>query len=110
MRTAMSLVFIALVLWFAFTVKLGTKTLAQHIDAIGATREAQDLFDGARETVNPALEEARDRIVGEHVEAPTYIEGERPPGTAEVDATSGSPGQPRVRRPAPPRPSPGSRP
>lgn len=74
-RTAISLVFMALVLWFSFTVKLGSKTLAQHMDAIGGTPEAQDLFEGARESVNPALEEAKDRIMGEHVEAPTYIDG-----------------------------------
>lgn len=70
-RTFISLVFLAGVVWFCFAVELGDRTLAQHIDQIGRTREAQDLIEGTRSAVNPMLEEAKDRVLGEHVEAPT---------------------------------------
>jgi len=64
-------VFLTGVVWFCFAVRLGDRTLAQHIDQIGRTREAQELIEGTRSTVNPMLEEAKDRVLGERVEAPT---------------------------------------
>lgn len=72
-RTAISVGFVGLCLWGAFAIPLGDKTLAEHIDAIGETPEADALLDGARGTVNPALEEFKDRILGEHVTAPTHL-------------------------------------
>jgi hypothetical protein len=76
-RTLISLVFLGGVVWFCFAVKLGDKTLAQHMDQIGRTQEAQELIEGTRSTVNPMLEEAKSRVLGEHVEAPTSAPGER---------------------------------
>lgn len=75
-RTAISIAFIACLTWFAFSVDLGPRTLAEHVDRISDTQEAQELMEGARERVNPALEEAKQRVLGEHVEAPTYIDGQ----------------------------------
>lgn len=65
-------------LWASFTVELGSRTLVQHLDRIGQTPEAQELVEGTRSTVDPMLEEAKDRVLGEHVEAPTYIESNGP--------------------------------
>ncbi len=80
-RTIVSLAVVAGAVWFSFSVHLGRKTLAQHLDAIGETSEARDLMDGARQTVNPALDEAKQRLLGEHVEAPTFIPD---PGRSEA--------------------------
>ena len=76
-RSFLSLCLLVGCLWFAFAVPLGGQTMAEHADAIGRTPEAKALLEGAREAINPALVEARDRVLGEHVEAPTYL----PPGT-----------------------------
>ncbi|MCA9684009.1 MAG: hypothetical protein KC457_17545 [Myxococcales bacterium] len=73
LHTLTSLVLLALGLWAAFAVDLGGKTFAEHIDTISETPEAQELLDGARSRINPALHDVRDRVLGEYVEAPTWI-------------------------------------
>lgn len=77
-RTAISLLFLSLLVWCSFTVPLGTRTLAEHVDRIGETREARELIQGARERINPVLEEAKGRLLGEYVEAPTYVAPDPP--------------------------------
>lgn len=73
-RTAISLLFLSLLVWCSFTVPLGTRTLAEHVDRIGETREARELIQGARQRINPVLDEAKGRLLGEYVEAPTYAD------------------------------------
>ncbi|GEM_PF-4059201 len=76
-----SLAGVGLLLWVAFAVELGDKTFAQHIDTISETPEAHQLIAGARAKINPALRDMRDRVLGEYVEAPTWIpaDGGSPP-------------------------------
>jgi hypothetical protein len=74
LRPLISLAFLAGSLWFAFSVELGGRTFAEHVDRIGQTPEAQDFVEGTRATVNPVLNEATDRMLGEHIEAPTHAE------------------------------------
>lgn len=71
MRTVLSLVVLAVVLWASCTVKLGAFTLAEHVDRIGQTDEAKALLTGARGKIAPALEDMKQRVFGEYVEAPT---------------------------------------
>lgn len=73
LRTLISVAFLVLLLWAAFTVKLGRLTFADHIDRIGQTPEAVELLDGARSRVRPALDEVKQRVLGEYVEAPTHL-------------------------------------
>ena len=73
MRSLVALALLAVALWAAFAVDLGDRSFAQHIDTISETPEAQELIEGTRATVNPALQEVRDRVLGEYVEAPTWI-------------------------------------
>lgn len=73
-RPLISLAFLGATLWFAFSVELGGRTFAEHIDRIGQTPEAHDLVEGTRSTINPVLQEATDRMLGEHIEAPTHAE------------------------------------
>lgn len=84
LRPLISLAFLVGVLWLAFSVKLGDRTFAEHIDRISETPEAHDLLEGTRATVNPVLQEATDRMLGEHIEAPTRVE----PSAATHAATS----------------------
>lgn len=94
LRPLISLAFLAGALWFAFSVKLGGLTFAEHIDRIGQTPEANDLIEGTRSTVNPVLQEATSRMLGEHIEAPTQAEPDepthaatRPPRTSTAERT-----------------------
>jgi len=73
LRTLISVAFLAVSLWAAFTIKLGRFTFAEHIDRIGQTDEARELIDGTRSRVSPGLEEVKQRMFGEYVEAPTHL-------------------------------------
>ncbi|MEZ4452634.1 MAG: hypothetical protein R3B09_24455 [Nannocystaceae bacterium] len=73
LRTAISVLFVTLVVWCSFTVPLGRRTFADHVDRIGQTREAEELITGARARVRPLLDEVKNRFLGEYVEAPTYL-------------------------------------
>ncbi|MBL9104619.1 MAG: hypothetical protein JNL82_26985 [Myxococcales bacterium] len=105
LRTLVSVGFLVVVLWAAFSVKLGDRTFADHVDRIGETREAKALLDGARARVRPALDEVKQRMLGEYVEAPTFVPaGEapaprRPPAVMRVrpGALSETPAQPPAK-------------
>jgi hypothetical protein len=73
LRTAISLAVLAGAIWAAFTVDLGGRSFAEHVDTISETPEAEQLIEGTRSRINPALQEVRDRVLGEYVEAPTWI-------------------------------------
>ena len=47
--------------WFGANVPLGSRTLFQHLQAIGRTRETKDLLDGTRETAKPLMDSVRRR-------------------------------------------------
>jgi len=51
--------------WFGTTVKLGPRTLFQHLRAIGQTQESRDLVDGTRQAAEPLVDGVRRRIAGE---------------------------------------------
>ena len=77
-RTAISVGLLGFGLWAAFAIDLGDKTFAEHVDTISETPEAKQLIDDTRSTINPALVEVRDRVLGEYVEAPTWIPDDDP--------------------------------
>lgn len=78
LRTAISFAVLGAALWAAFAIDLGGRTFAEHVDTISETPEAKQLIEGTRSTINPALQEVRDRVLGEYVEAPTWIPSEQP--------------------------------
>jgi len=71
-RTFISLFFVSTLVWCSFTVPLGGRTFAEHVDRIGQTHEAKDLIQGTRARLTPILEEMKHRLLGEYVEAPTF--------------------------------------
>lgn len=44
------------IVWFSVTVKLGDKTLVQHVRAIWHTNEVQDLKRGVEDKAGPAVD------------------------------------------------------
>ena len=90
LRAALSVALLAGALWFAFTVKLGPRTFAQHVDRIGRTPEAKQLMQGTRDRVRPVLDEASARVLGEYVEAPTRSRSRAPAGDARASKASSS--------------------
>jgi hypothetical protein len=81
MRTLLSLVFLAVILWASCTVKLGAYTLSEHVDRIGETEQAKELLEGTRGRISPLLEDMKQRIFGEYVEAPTRATAQKEPAS-----------------------------
>lgn len=50
--------------WFGTTVKLGPRTLFQHLRAIGQTQESRELVDGTRQAAEPLVEGVKRRLAG----------------------------------------------
>ncbi|PCC70909.1 hypothetical protein [Nannocystis exedens] len=101
MRTLLSLVFLVAILWASCTVKLGAYTLSEHVDRIGETPQAKELLDGTRGRISPMLEDMKQRIFGEYVEAPTRATSTKePPG--ERRRSPPRPAQAAVRSASPP--------
>lgn len=116
MRTLLSLVFLVAVLWASCTVKLGAYTLSEHVDRIGETEQAKELLDGTRGRISPMLEDMKQRIFGEYVEAPTRARKDPPderrrPATRPSQAAlrSEPPPEAPARRPAKDPEAPASR-
>ena len=63
-KLGFGLVALAAVAWFGITVKLGPRTLFQHLRAIGQTKESQDLVDGTKQAAGPIVDDVRRRISG----------------------------------------------
>lgn len=106
LRTLISVAFLVVFLWAAFSIKLGRLTFADHIDRIGQTEEARELLDGARSRVRPALDEVKHRVLGEYVEAPTHLAAPVEPLGPRARPVRGLPAEPAERaepREVPPR-------
>jgi hypothetical protein len=64
-KLAIGLVGLMAFAWFGITVKLGERTLFQHLRAIGQTKESQELVDGTRQAAGPLVDDVKRRI-GSH--------------------------------------------
>ena len=52
LKLGVSLVALLAFAWFGMTYKLGSRTLFEHLHAIGQTKESQELVDGTRQAVH----------------------------------------------------------
>src|SRR6516165_9843279 len=50
--------FVALA-WFGATVKLGSRTLFEHMRAIAGTKESQELVDGTKQAAEPIVDDVK---------------------------------------------------
>jgi hypothetical protein len=51
--------------WFGANVPLGSRTLFEHLQAIGRTRETRDLLDGTRQSAKPLMDSVRRKLAQE---------------------------------------------
>lgn len=64
-KLLVGLVGLAAFVWFGANVPLGHHTLFEHLQAIGRTRETQDLLEGTRETAKPLVDSMRRKLAHE---------------------------------------------
>jgi hypothetical protein len=64
LKLLMSLAGLALFIWFGANVSLGRRTLFEHLQAIGHTRETHELLEGTRQSAKPLLDGVRRRLAG----------------------------------------------
>jgi hypothetical protein len=64
------------ILWFGMTVRLGHRTLFEHVQAIWKTHESQDLLRGTKRKVGDLVDRASEKVVkGVAKNAPGQTEG-----------------------------------
>jgi hypothetical protein len=73
LKLGASLIALLAFAWFGMTYKLGSRTLFEHVHAIGQTKESQELVDGTRQLAGPLVDDVRHRVAGK-VEG-----GDKPP-------------------------------
>jgi hypothetical protein len=64
LKLCLSLAAFLVVAWFGATVKLGSRTLFEHLHAIGQTKESKDLVDGTKQVAEPLVDDVKRRIGG----------------------------------------------
>jgi hypothetical protein len=96
-RLLVWLAILAVLVYVAFTVPLGKKTLAQHVRSIWHTEEVQDLKEGVKETAGPAAHRI-ERGVKAGYEAMT---GSNPDGSATGSGSATLPTPQQVTHTAP---------
>ena len=69
-KLAIGLVGLMAFAWFGISVKLGERTLFQHVRAIGQTKESQELVDGTRQAAGPLVDDVKRRFGGHDQDAP----------------------------------------
>ena len=62
LKLGASLVALLAFAWFGMTQKLGSRTLFEHLHAIGQSKESQQLVDGTRRAAGPLVDDVRHRI------------------------------------------------
>jgi hypothetical protein len=62
LKLGASLIALLAFAWFGMTHKLGSRTLFEHVQAIGQTKESQELVDGTRQAAGPLVDDVRHRI------------------------------------------------
>jgi hypothetical protein len=68
LKLCVSLAAFCALAYFGMTVKLGSRTLFEHLRAIGQTKESQELVDGTKEAAEPLVDDVRRRIGNRHAD------------------------------------------
>jgi hypothetical protein len=66
LKLGASLIALLAFAWFGMTYKLGSRTLFEHVHAIGQTKESQELVDGTRQLAGPLVDDVRHRVAGKN--------------------------------------------
>jgi flagellum-specific peptidoglycan hydrolase FlgJ len=78
--------------WVGTHLHLGQHTLFGHLRAIAQTRESQDMFDGARQSAGPLVDDVRRRIAGVPATA-------KAPAAPAVEEADDAPANPKAKDP-----------
>jgi hypothetical protein len=78
--------------WVGTHLQLGQHTLFGHLRAIAQTRESQDMFDGARQSAGPLVDDVRRRIAGVPATA-------KAPAAPAVEEADDAPANPKAKDP-----------
>ena len=70
--------------WFGITYQLGSRTLFQHLRAIGQTKESQELVDGTKQAAGPLVGDVRRRIGKNEDDTPGDVTRRRRPARTAV--------------------------
>jgi hypothetical protein len=62
LKLCVSLAGFVAIAWFGATVKLGSRTLFEHLHAIGQTKESQELVDGTKRAAGPIVDDVKRHI------------------------------------------------
>ena len=71
-KLGVSLIALLVFAWLGMTFKLGSRTLFEHLHAIGQTKESQELVDGTRQAVRHGIagQEGKEETAGRPIAAP----------------------------------------
>ena len=100
-KLAIGLVGLMAFAWFGITVKLGERTLFQHVRAIGQTKESQELVDGTRQAAGPLVDDVRRRFTGHDRTGPGRRRCPPTPARRESGFLVGAASAPRLARQGP---------
>ena len=62
LRLLISVAMLGGFVWFGMSVKLGDKTLFEHIAAIGKSKETKDLVEGTKEAAKPVVQKVEEKL------------------------------------------------
>jgi hypothetical protein len=62
LKLCVSLAAFVAIAWFGATVKLGSRTLFEHLHAIAETKESQELVDGTKQAAEPLVDDVKRRM------------------------------------------------
>jgi hypothetical protein len=62
LKFLLGIVALAAFVWVGANIPLGSRTLFEHLQAIGRTRETQDLLDGTKKAGKPFVDGVRDGV------------------------------------------------
>lgn len=64
-KLLLGLVALVAFVWFGANISLGSRTLFQHLQAIGKTQETQELWEGAKGSAEPLIDNVKRRLAAQ---------------------------------------------
>jgi len=92
LKLCVSLAAFCALAYFGMTVKLGSRTLFEHLRAIGQTKESQELVDGTKEAAEPLVDDVRRRIGQSHADHADHAEKDDKTAKTEKTGRDDEPG------------------
>jgi len=86
LKLCMSLAAFVGLAWFGATVKLGSRTLFEHLHAIGQTKESQELVDGTKQAAEPLVDDVKRHIGQRNKAEPGDHEAQLPAAPSDAGA------------------------